>query len=170
MSAAHPTPVTENATAEPRRTLYPPLEPFNKGRLQVSDLHNLYYEECGNRDGKPVIVLHGGPGGGIAAFYRQYFDPLVYRVVLMDQRGAGQSTPFAELRENTTWDLVADIERLRKHLDIERWVVFGGSWGSTLSLAYAQTHPEAVKALVLRGIFLLRRSELLWFYQEGGAL
>jgi proline iminopeptidase len=164
---AFPPVVTESGEA--RRTLYPALEPFESARLKVDDLHELHYEQCGNPQGKPVIVLHGGPGGGIAAFYRSYFDPLVYRIVLLDQRGAGQSTPFAELKDNTTWHLVADIERLRTHLGIDRWVVFGGSWGSTLALAYAQTHPTAVKALVLRGIFLLRRAELLWFYQEGAS-
>jgi proline iminopeptidase len=149
------------------KQLYPPIEPFNTGRLQVSPLHNIYFEECGNPDGKPVVFLHGGPGGGIAPLYRQYFDPEVYRIVLFDQRGAGRSTPHAELEENTTWHLVADIETLREHLGIEKWVVFGGSWGSTLSLAYSQTHPERCKALVLRGIFLCRPKEIEWFYQHG---
>jgi proline iminopeptidase len=147
--------------------LFPPIEPYRTGRLAVSKLHDLYFEECGNPQGKPVVFLHGGPGGGLDADYRRYFDPKKWRIVLFDQRGCGKSRPFAELRENTTWDLVADIERLREHLDIERWVVFGGSWGSTLSLAYAETHPERTKALVLRGIFMLRRSELEWFYQDG---
>jgi proline iminopeptidase len=149
------------------RELYPPIEPFATGRLQVSPIHNLYFEECGNPQGQPVVFLHGGPGGGIVPEYRRFFDPAAYRIVLFDQRGAGKSTPHAELRENTTWDLVADIERLREHLGIERWMVFGGSWGSTLSLAYAETHPERVTALVLRGIFLCRRKELEWFYQYG---
>ncbi|GAC1395991.1 MAG: prolyl aminopeptidase [Pyrinomonadaceae bacterium] len=149
--------------------LYPVIEPYTSGRLQVSPTHKLYYEECGNKNGTPVVFLHGGPGGGIVSDYRRFFDPAVYRIVLFDQRGAGQSTPHACLEENTTWDLVADIERLREHLGIERWVVFGGSWGSTLSLAYAETHPERVRALVLRGIFLCRKSELDWFYQHGAS-
>lgn len=151
------------------KTLYPPIEPFDKGMLAVSPLHTLYYEQCGNPQGKPVVFLHGGPGGGLADDYRRFFDPAAYRVVLFDQRGSGKSTPYAELRENTTWDLVADIEKLREHLGIANWAVFGGSWGSTLALAYAQTHPERVKALVLRGIFLVRKVELDWFYQQGGA-
>jgi proline iminopeptidase len=149
--------------------LFPPIEPYREGRLKVSALHTIHYEECGNPKGKPIVFLHGGPGGGIDPIYRRYFDPKKWRIVLPDQRGCGKSRPFAELRENTTWDLVADIERLRQELGIARWVVFGGSWGSTLSLAYAETHPEVVKALVLRGIFLLRRSELLWFYQDGAS-
>jgi len=152
-----------------RRTLYPEIEPHRTGRLRVSPVHELYFEESGNPKGKPVVFLHGGPGGGTEAKHRRYFDPAVYRIVLLDQRGCGKSRPFAELRENTTWDLVADLERLREHLGIDRWVVFGGSWGSTLALAYAETHPERVKALVLRGIFMLRRSELRWFYQEGAS-
>src|SRR5262245_57154520 len=134
------------------RTMYPPLEPFDTAMLPVSELHTLYYEQCGNPHGKPIVFLHGGPGGGLAAAFCRFFDPHVYRIVLFDQRGSGKSTPYAELRENTTWDLVADIETLRRHLGIERWAVFGGSWGSTLALAYAQTHPERVQALVLRGI------------------
>jgi len=149
--------------------LFPEIEPYREGMLPVSRLHTLHYEEVGNPRGKPLVFLHGGPGGGIDPVYRRYFDPKKWRIVLFDQRGCGKSTPHAELKENTTWDLVADIERLREHLGIERWVVFGGSWGSTLSLAYAETHPERVRALVLRGIFLLRRSELLWFYQEGAS-
>jgi proline iminopeptidase len=154
-------------TTKPLAELFPPIEPYRTGRLAVSKLHTLYFEECGNPKGKPVVFLHGGPGGGLDPDYRRYFDPKKWRIVLFDQRGCGKSRPFAELRENTTWDLVADIERLRAHLDIERWVVFGGSWGSTLALAYAETHPRQVKALVLRGIFMLRRSELEWFYQDG---
>jgi proline iminopeptidase len=151
------------------RTLYPPIEPYETGRLPVSDVHTLYYEQCGNPEGLPAVFLHGGPGGGIITDYRRYFDPAAYRVVLFDQRGSGQSTPHANLEENTTWDLVADIERLREHLGIEKWVVFGGSWGSTLSLAYAQTHPDRALALVLRGIFLCRKKEIDWFYQEGAS-
>ena len=151
------------------RELFPAIEPYSSGDLRVSKLHTIHYEECGNPRGKPLAFLHGGPGGGIDPAYRRYFDPKIWRIVLHDQRGCGKSVPFSELRENTTWDLVSDIEKLREHLGIERWVVFGGSWGSTLSLAYAQTHPKRCKALVLRGIFLLRRSELEWFYQEGAS-
>jgi proline iminopeptidase len=150
-----------------RRTLYPELEPYRRGRLKVSELHELYFEESGNPSGKPVVFLHGGPGGGTEPKMRRYFDPARYRIVLFDQRGCGQSTPFASLEENTTWHLVADIEALRQHLAIERWQVFGGSWGSTLALAYAQTHAARVSELVLRGIFLIRREEIRWFYQEG---
>lgn len=150
-----------------RRTLYPEIEPHDSGMLPVSDLHTLYYEQSGNPDGQPVVFLHGGPGGGTNPGCRRFFDPAHYRIILFDQRGCGRSTPYAELRDNTTWDLVADIEKLRSHLDIERWQVFGGSWGSTLALAYAQTHPQRVSELVLRGIFMLRRWELEWFYQSG---
>src|SRR3954466_10562205 len=138
---------------------YPEIKPYKTGRLKVSDLHELYYEEVGNPKGAPVLFVHGGPGGGIESSHRRYFDPEHYRVILFDQRGCGQSTPYAELRENTTWDLVADMERLREHLAIERWQVFGGSWGSTLALAYAEEHPSRVTELVLRGIFLLRKLE-----------
>jgi proline iminopeptidase len=152
-----------------RRTFYPELEPYNRGRLQVSALHEIYFEECGNPAGKPAVVLHGGPGGGISPFLRRTHDPLAYRIVLFDQRGCGQSTPHAELAENTTWDLVEDIERLRRHLAIDRWQVVGGSWGSTLALAYAQTHPERVAELIVRGIFTLRKSEIDWFYQHGAS-
>jgi proline iminopeptidase, Neisseria-type subfamily len=148
---------------------YPEIEPNNKGMLKVSDIHTLYWEECGNPQGQPVVFLHGGPGGGIAPDHRRFFDPKFYRIILFDQRGSGQSVPCAELKENTTWDLVEDIERIRKMLNIEKWVVFGGSWGSTLALAYAITHTEKVKALVLRGIFLCRPSEIKWFYQEGAS-
>jgi proline iminopeptidase len=149
--------------------LYDPIEPYETGHLAVSPLHTIYYEVCGHPAGTPVVFLHGGPGGGIAPDHRRFFDPAAYRIVLFDQRGAGRSTPHATLEENTTWDLVADIERLRAHLGIERWVVFGGSWGSTLALAYAETHPGRVRALVLRGIFLCRAWEIHWFYQEGAS-
>lgn len=138
-------------------------------RLNVSELHQIHVDEAGNPDGQPVVFVHGGPGGGCEPWHRQFFDPARYRIVLIDQRGCGKSTPHAELRENTTWDLVADMETVREHLGIERWVVFGGSWGSTLSLAYAQRHPQRVKGLILRGIFLLRPGELKWFYQEGAS-
>jgi proline iminopeptidase len=150
--------------------LFPPIEPYHSGFLKVSALHTLYYEEAGNPHGQPILFLHGGPGGGLQPFYRQYFDPAFYRIILFDQRGCGRSTPYAELRENTTWDLVADIEKLRTLLGINRWIVFGGSWGSTLALSYAEKHPEPVVGLILRGIFLCRRLELLWFYQEGTSL
>ena len=146
--------------------LYPAIRAFHKAHLRVSQLHELYYEESGNPKGKPVVFLHGGPGGGTDPAMRRFFDPKGYRVVLLDQRGCGASRPHAELRENSTWDLVSDLETLRAHLGLERWMVFGGSWGSTLALAYAQRHPERVTELVLRGIFLLRRSELEWFYQD----
>jgi proline iminopeptidase len=151
------------------KTLYDPIEPFKQGMLKVSPLHNLYYEQCGNPNGLPVVFLHGGPGGGLVANYRRYFDPEAYHIVLFDQRGSGQSIPHASLEENTTWRLVADIERLREHLGIEKWMVFGGSWGSTLALAYAQTHPEHVSTMVLRGIFLCRPREIDWFYQYGAS-
>ena len=149
------------------RTLYPAIEPFASGFLQVSPVHRLYYEQCGNPDGKPVVFLHGGPGAGCGPNSRRFFDPAHYHIILFDQRGCGRSTPHAELVENTTWELVADMERLREHLGIDRWQVFGGSWGSTLALSYAQTHPQRVSELVLRGIFMLRRWELEWFYQKG---
>ncbi|HLT63181.1 MAG TPA: prolyl aminopeptidase [Pseudohongiella sp.] len=149
------------------RELYSPIEPFATEYLQVSPLHTLYVEQAGNPEGKPVVFLHGGPGGGIAPQYRQYFDPTKWRIILFDQRGCGRSTPFAELRENTTWDLVEDIERIREHLGISKWAVFGGSWGSTLALSYATTHPQRCTELFLRGIFLLRKQEIDWFYQQG---
>ncbi len=151
------------------RDLYPPIEPYNEGKLKASELHTIHYEESGNPSGKPVIFLHGGPGGGISPMYRQYFDPQKWRIVIFDQRGCGRSTPYAELKENTTWDLVSDIEQLREHLKIDKWVVFGGSWGSTLALAYSQTHPDSCKGLILRGIFMLRPSEIGWFYQWGAS-
>jgi proline iminopeptidase len=146
--------------------LYPPIRPYRRGWLRVSARHELYFEECGNPQGKPAVFLHGGPGGGTTPAMRRFFNPRRYRIVLVDQRGCGKSRPHASLVENTTWDLVADIERLRAHLKVEQWLVFGGSWGSTLALAYAQRHPRRVTELVLRGIFLLRRSELEWFYQD----
>jgi proline iminopeptidase len=167
---------TVAATRNPKRKatrsgLYPPLRPYRTGRLRVSPIHELYFEESGNPKGKPVVFLHGGPGGGTNPDMRRFFDPARYRIVLFDQRGCGKSRPHASLDDNTTWDLVADTEAVRQHLGIERWQVFGGSWGSTLALAYAQRHPGSVTELVLRGIFLLRRSELEWFYQnsEGAA-
>ncbi len=147
--------------------LYPPLEPFRTGYLTVTGGHEIYYEECGNPNGKAVVFVHGGPGGGCDPKARRFFDPARYRIVLFDQRGASKSRPHASLENNTTWHLVADMEALRRHLGIARWLVFGGSWGSTLSLAYAHTHPKVVPGLVLRGIFMLRPKELHWFYQEG---
>lgn len=152
---------------ERRRGLYPEIEPRYTSWLDVGDGHELYYEEAGNAEGKPVVFLHGGPGGGCTPNMRRFFDPERYRIVLFDQRGSGKSRPRAGLEANTTWDLVEDIERLRRKLDIERWQVFGGSWGSTLALAYAQAHPDRVTELVLRGIFLIRREEIDWFYQSG---
>ncbi len=149
---------------------YPPIEPFRTGRLRVSEIHELYFEESGNPDGKPVVFLHGGPGGGSEPKQRQFFNPAKYRIVNFDQRGCGKSTPYASLEDNTTWALVSDIEKLREHLAIAKWQVFGGSWGSTLALAYAETHPERVTELVLRGIFLLRRREIDWFYQHGASV
>ena len=146
---------------------YPPIEPYRTHRLRVSHLHELHVEECGNPAGKPILFVHGGPGGGTEPWQRTFFNPQKYRIVLFDQRGCGKSTPHAELAENTTWDLVADMEKIRALLGINRWVVFGGSWGSTLALAYAQAHPTAVSGLILRGIFLLRQAEVDWFYQEG---
>jgi proline iminopeptidase len=154
------------APVEKLRGLYPAIKPYNSGFLAVSDGHEIYYEECGNPRGKPAVFLHGGPGGGTDAKMRRFFDPKRYRIVLFDQRGSGKSRPHASLDHNTTWDLVADTERVREHLGIDRWLVFGGSWGSTLALAYAETHAVRVTELILRGIFLLRRSELEWFYQN----
>jgi len=151
------------------RTLYPEIEPYNTGMLKVSDIHEIYFEECGNPDGKPVVFLHGGPGGGGEAYNRRFFDPKAYRIILFDQRGCGQSIPHASLVDNTTWHLVSDMEALRDHCNIEKWQVFGGSWGSCLGLAYAQTHPDRVSELVMRGLFTLRRSELEWYYQDGAS-
>ncbi len=152
-----------------RRGLFPEVEPYNSGMLPVGDGHEVYFEECGNPVGKPALFLHGGPGGGLDPRYRRFFDPQRYRVVLFDQRGSGKSTPHACLEANTTWHLIDDIEKLRRHLEIEKFLVFGGSWGSTLALAYAQKHPTCVSELVLRGIFMLRKSELSWFYQHGAS-
>lgn len=148
------------------RHKYPPIQPNRAGFLDVG-IHQLYWEESGNPKGVPVIFLHGGPGSGTEASHRTYFDPMLYRIVLMDQRGCGKSKPHSSLEENTTWHLVEDIEKLKHHLKIPKWVVFGGSWGSTLSLAYAETYPQSVLALILRGIFLGRPKELRWFYQFG---
>ncbi len=153
-----------------RRTLHPEIAPYRSGRLKVSDLHEIYFEESGNPQGKPAVFVHGGPGGGTEPKMRRFFDPAAYRIVLFDQRGCGQSTPHAELRENDTWALVSDMEKLRAHLGIDRWQVFGGSWGSTLALAYAEKHPDRVSELVLRGIFLVRKKEIDWFYQRGASL
>lgn len=152
-----------------QKIFYPPIEPYDQGRLAVSSLHTIYYEQSGNPAGKPAIFVHGGPGGGTDPKHRRFFDPARYRIILVDQRGCGHSTPHASLEDNTTHALVADMEALRKHLGIERWLVFGGSWGSTLALAYAQAFPERVTELVLRGIFLLRKWEIDWFYQEGAS-
>lgn len=154
---------------DPFSWLYPEIVPYRTGRLPVGDGHEIYFEESGNPDGKPVVFVHGGPGSGTNSKQRRFFDPRLYRIVLFDQRGSGQSTPHASLEANTTWHLVADMEKLRKHLKIDRWQVFGGSWGSTLALAYAETHPEAVTELVLRGIFLLRKKEIDWLYQFGAS-
>ena len=152
-----------------RRQLYPPIEAHTTGMLDVSPLHSIYWEESGNPAGKPVVFVHGGPGGGTDPKQRRFFDPSAYRIILFDQRGCGRSTPHASLEANTTWDLVADMEAIRERLGVDRWQVFGGSWGSTLALAYAQRHPERVTELVLRGIFMLRRKELIWFYQDGAS-
>lgn len=149
------------------RTLYDEIDPYDIGHLQVSDVHHLYYEQSGNPNGKPAVFLHGGPGAGLIPEYRRFFDPEAYRVILFEQRGSGRSLPHASLEDNTTWHLVADIEKLRNHFGVEQWLVFGGSWGSTLSLAYAETHPERVRGLVLRGIFLGRPGEIRWFYEAG---
>jgi len=152
------------------RELFPALEPYRSFRLPVTDGHELYVEECGNPNGLPLVFMHGGPGSGINPIHRRFYDPKVWRIVLFDQRGAGRSTPHAALEHNTTWDLVDDTERIREHLGIERWAVFGGSWGSTLALAYAESHPERVTGLILRGIFLCSREEIRWFYQSGANL
>ena len=153
-----------------RRGLFPENEPFASGWLATDGPHEIYYEECGRADGKPCVVLHGGPGGAINPTMRRFFDPQKWRMALFDQRGCGKSRPNASLQDNTTWTLIEDIERLREHLGVEKWCVFGGSWGSTLALAYAITHPERVESLVLRGVFLLTDRELRWFYQDGAGM
>lgn len=149
--------------------LYPAIEPYREFQLRVSDLHTLWIEECGNPDGIPVVFLHGGPGAACETFHRRFFDPQFYRIILFDQRGCGRSTPHAELRDNTTQALIADVERIRDELNIRKWLVFGGSWGSTLALAYAQTHPNRVSGLILRGVFLCRPRDIQWFYQDGAS-
>lgn len=151
------------------RGFYPPIEPYAHGLMDTAEGHQVYWELCGNPNGIPVVFLHGGPGGGCSPMQRRLFDPGLYRILLFDQRGCGRSTPHASLEHNTTWHLVADIERLREMTGAPDWLVFGGSWGSTLALAYAQKHPERVTGLILRGIFTLRRAELLWYYQEGAS-
>jgi len=163
-------PISPATASASRRSLYPEIEPYSFGWISTDGPHEVYYEECGKRDGRPAIVLHGGPGGAINPTMRRFFDPSRWRTVLFDQRGCGKSRPNASLEDNTTWALIEDIERLRVHLGIERWTVFGGSWGSTLALAYAITHPERVDALILRGIFLVSERELRWFYQDGASM
>ena len=150
---------------ENQLNLYPKIKPYDSGFLNI-DQHQIYFEQCGNPNGKPALFLHGGPGGGGSEEVRRFFNPDIYRIIVIDQRGCGRSKPHGCLENNTTWHLVSDIENLREKLDIEKWLVFGGSWGSTLSLAYAQAHPKSVSELVLRGIFLLREEELHWFYQD----
>ena len=151
------------------RSFYPEIQPYDSGHLDTGDGHQIYWEMCGNPKGKPAVFLHGGPGSGCSPKHRRLFDPDKYRVLLFDQRGCGRSQPHASLDNNTTWHLVADIERLRTLMGVEQWLVFGGSWGSTLALAYAETHPVRVSELVVRGIFTLRRKELLWYYQNGAS-
>ncbi|XP_008793050.2 proline iminopeptidase [Phoenix dactylifera] len=160
---------TSKESQELNRSLYPHIEPYSSGFLKVSDIHALYWEQSGNPNGHPVVFLHGGPGAGTSASNRRFFDPEFYRIILFDQRGSGKSTPHACLEDNTTWDLINDIEKLREHLEIPEWEVFGGSWGSTLALAYSQSHPDRVTGIILRGIFLLRKKELDWFYEGGAA-
>jgi proline iminopeptidase len=149
------------------RILYPEIQPYRNDFFQVDDIHSIYWEESGNPKAQPILFLHGGPGSGTEPKHRRFFNPKKYRIILFDQRGCGKSTPHNSLENNTTWDLVADIEKLRKHLDIDQWIIFGGSWGSTLALAYAETYPENVRALIVRGIFLGRKKELAWYYQFG---
>jgi len=161
--------VGENLASRPLRGLYPPIQPFESGMLDVGDGHRIYWERCGNPAGKPAVMLHGGPGAGCSPEHRRLFNPQAYCVLLFDQRGCGRSTPHASLTANTTWHLVSDIERLRVAHGVDRWLAFGGSWGSTLALAYAQTHPSSVSELVVRGIFTVRPEELRWYYQEGAS-
>lgn len=170
------TQVTTGASMTPARELYPPIEPYQKGFLDVGEGQRIYFEQSGNPEGRPAVFLHGGPGSGGGTDRRRFFNPDAYRIICLDQRGCGQSTPHvadatdpADMALNTTWHLVDDLERLREHLGIERWQVFGGSWGSTLALGYAEKHPERVTELVLRGIFTLRRPELEWYYQDGAS-
>ena len=170
MDRTSPPAPTPASSAGHRRHLFADNEPFARGWLPPADGHEIYYEECGRPDGKPCVILHGGPGGAINPTMRRFFDPRRWRMALFDQRGCGRSKPNASLDDNTTWTLIEDIERLRVHLGVEKWTVFGGSWGSTLALAYAITHPERVEALVLRGIFLLTQRELRWFYQDGASM
>lgn len=151
------------------RRLYPPIKPYQTHRLEMDPLHTLHVEESGSRGGLPVVFLHGGPGGSCEPYHRSYFDPELYRIILFDQRGCGQSTPHAELRENTTWHLVQDMEHIRERLGVERWVLFGGSWGSTLALAYAERYPQRVAGMILRGVFLCRPQDIQWFYQRGAS-
>ena len=151
---------------ETRRTLYPEIEPYDSGHIRVSAVHELYYEQCGTPNGKPVVFLHGGPGAGLIPDYRRFFDPSAYRIILFEQRGAGRSRPHASLEDNTTWHLVQDIETIREQFGVDQWLAFGGSWGSTLGLAYAEAHPQRVRSLVLRGIFLCRPVEIRWFYED----
>ena len=158
-----------NETSMTLRTLYPPIEPYRSGHLDVGDGHSIYWELCGNPEGKPAVFLHGGPGAGCSPDHRRLFDPERYNILLFDQRGCGRSTPHASLEANTTWHLVADMERLREMIGADSWLVFGGSWGSTLALAYAQAHPSRASALVLRGIFTMRQLEIDWFYQSGAS-
>ena len=165
-----PAPLSPAVASPARRSLYPDIEPYACGWLATGSPHEIYYEECGRREGRPAVILHGGPGGAINPTMRRFFDPSRWRSVLFDQRGCGKSRPNASLEDNTTWALIADIERLRVHLGIEKWTVFGGSWGSTLALAYAITHPERVEALILRGVFLVSDRELRWFYQDGASM
>jgi len=170
MAMERSTPAPAAMSAAGRRGLYPEVEPFSSGWMPTGGLHEIYYEECGSPTGKPCVVLHGGPGGAINTTMRRFFDPSRWRVVLFDQRGCGKSRPNASLQDNTTWTLVEDIERLRKRLGVQKWTVFGGSWGSTLALAYAIKHPDRVENLILRGVFLLTDRELNWFYQDGASM